>query len=95
MNDETIAANKATVAAFCERLTTGDTQGVVDLMSDDVNYWILGRKSAIRTAGEHSKADMKRIFDIMRERMTGPLKFTAHSMIAEVSAVALEGESYG
>jgi uncharacterized protein len=91
----TIESNKALVAKFCELLTAGDTQAVLDLMSDDINYWILGRKEITPSAGDHSKAAMKRIFDAMAERMQGSLTFRAKSMIAEDDQVALEAESRG
>jgi uncharacterized protein len=90
-----IESNKAVVAKFCELLSAGQTQAVLDLMTDDVNYWILGPKDLNPSAGDHSKAGMKRIFDAMHERMNGPMTFTPKSMIADGDQVALEAESYG
>jgi uncharacterized protein len=90
-----IRANKAVAARFCELLTAGDLQGVLNLMTDDVNYWILGRREVIRSSGPHTKAEMSRIFDIMYERFVNGMKFTPKSMIAEGDEVALEAESYG
>jgi|SRR5687767_9629713 uncharacterized protein len=90
-----IEGNKAVVARFCELFSAGQMQAVLDLMTDDVNYWILGRRDTIPSAGDHSKADMKRIFGVMTERVGGPVAFTAKSMIAEGDQVALEAESYG
>jgi uncharacterized protein len=90
-----IETNKAVVTKFCELLSAGQTQSVLDLMTDDVNYWILGPKDLIPSAGDHSKSGMKRIFDAMHERMKGPMAFTPKSMIADGDQVALEAESYG
>jgi uncharacterized protein len=90
-----IEANKAVVNQFCELLSAGQTQAIADLMTDDVNYWIVGRKEVVRSSGDHSKAGIKRILDLMRERMHEPLQFTAKSMIGEGDHVALEAESYG
>lgn len=90
-----IQANKAIATRFCDLLTAGDIQGVLDLMTDDVNYWILGRKDAIPSSGPHTKAEMERIFRVMHERMPNGMRFTAKSMIAEGDEVALEAESYG
>jgi hypothetical protein len=90
-----IESNKAVVARFCELFTAGRTQAVLDLMTDDVNYWILGRREVIPSSGDHSKAAMKRIFDAMTERVRGPVSFTPKSMIGEDDQVALEAESYG
>jgi uncharacterized protein len=88
-----IEANKAVVTRFCELLSAGQTQAVLDLMTDDVNYWILGRPEAIPSAGDHTKAQMKRIFDIMAERTRSAMSFMPKSMIAEGDQVALEAES--
>ena len=90
-----IQANKALVTRFCDLITAGDITGLLALMTDDVNYWILGRKEVIPSSGPHSKAQMERIFNIMNERMKKSLTFTAKSMIAEGDEVALEAESYG
>jgi uncharacterized protein len=90
-----IETNKAVVTNFCKLLSAGQTQAVLDLMTDDVNYWILGPKDSNPSAGDHSKSGMKRIFDAMHERMKGPMAFTPKSMIAEGDQVALEAESYG
>lgn len=90
-----IQANKALVQRFCDLTTAGDVKGVVALMTDDVNYWILGRTEVIPSSGPHTKAQIERIFNIMNERMKKPLAFTAKSMIAEGDDVALEAESYG
>jgi ketosteroid isomerase-like protein len=90
-----IEANKTIATRFCERLSAGDIRGALDLMTDDVNYWILGRKEVIPSSGPHAKAQMERIFTAMYERMPKGMRFTAKSMIAEGDEVALEAESYG
>jgi ketosteroid isomerase-like protein len=87
--------NKAVVQRFCDLLTAGDLPGVLALLTDDANYWILGRKDVVPSAGPHTKDEMRRIFQYMCERMKAPMRFTAKSMIAEGDEVALEAESYG
>ena len=90
----TTESNKTVVADFCAAFAKGDPQAIVDFMTDDVNYWILGRREIVRSAGDHSKAEMKRIFELMNERTRKPMTFTPKSMIAEGDQVALEAESY-
>jgi uncharacterized protein len=90
----TIESNKAVVTAFCAAFAKGDPQAIVDFMTDDVNYWILGRRELVRSAGDHTKAEMKRIFEIINERTRQPMTLTPKSMIAEGDEVALEAESY-
>jgi|HigsolmetaAR201D_1030396.scaffolds.fasta_scaffold01678_5 ketosteroid isomerase-like protein len=89
-----IQEHKAVATRFCELLSAGDIQGTLDLMTDDVDYWILGRRDVVPSSGPHTKAQMKRIFEAMYERMTSGMKFTAKSMIAEGDELALEAESY-
>jgi uncharacterized protein len=90
-----IEKNKAIALRFCELITSGDVAGVLNLMTDDVNYWILGRKDVIRSSGPHTKEAMGRIFNMMNENMKAPLNFTPKSIIAEDDQVAMEAESYG
>ena len=90
----TTETNKGVVTQFCAEFASGDPQAIVDFMTDDVNYWILGRREVSRSAGDHSKAGMKRIFELMNERTSKPMTLTPKSMIAEGDEVALEAESY-
>lgn len=87
--------NKAIAQRFCDLLTAGDIPGVLELMTDDINYWIVGRTDVIRSSGSRTKEQMKRTFEIMYTNMIDGMKFTAKSMIAEGDYVALEAESYG
>lgn len=88
-----IDANKAIAVRFCELFAVGQTQAVLDLMTDDVRYWIAGRREVVPSAGDHSKEGMRRIFDAIAERTQGPRSFTASSIIAEGNQVAFEAES--
>jgi ketosteroid isomerase-like protein len=87
--------NKAIAQQFCERLSAADIPGTLALMTDDVNYWILGRQDILRSSGPHTKAQMERIFTIMHEQLKSGMKFTAKSLIAEGDELALEAESLG
>lgn len=89
-----IREHKTVAARFCELLSAGDIQGTLDLMTDDVNYWILGRREVVPSSGPHTKTQMQRMFQIMYERMQSGMQFTAKSMIAEGDELALEAESY-
>ena len=89
-----IQENKALATRFCDLITAGDHQGLLDLMTDDVNYWILGRREVLPSAGPHTEAQIKRLFQVMHEGMKDGMKFAAKSMIAEGDAVAFEAEGY-
>lgn len=90
-----IETNKTIATRFCELFTAGDIQGTLDLMTDDVNYWVLGRTDVIPSAGPHTKAQMGRIFQIIHERIPAGVTLTAKSIIGEGDEIALEAESLG
>jgi uncharacterized protein len=90
-----IEQHKQIASSFCERFSAGDIQGVLDTLSDDVDYWILGRRDVIPSSGQRDKARITRVFNAMCERLEGNLRMTVKSAIAEGDRVAMEVESYG
>src|SRR5262249_41465975 len=89
------AANKAIATLLFERFSAGDVAGALDLMSEDLAWWLPGKPDQVPTAGTRTKAEMAQIFKRMMDRMEGPLKMTLKGAIAEGDKVAVEGESLG
>lgn len=87
--------NKQTARGFFERLNARDIPGALDTLSDDLRYWIIGRRDVIPSSGEHDKEGMARIFAAMMSRLENGMDMTVKGVIAEEDKVALEVESYG
>ena len=87
--------NKTIAQELFARLTASDFAGALGLMADDATWWIAGRKERTPTSGVHSKESIGRLFHGMANALTGGLKMTVMSCIAEADRVALEVVSRG
>ena len=91
----TTETHRQTAIAFYNRFDSGDMDGVLALMADDCAYWLAGEPGSNATAGLRTKAEMADIFNRMARAMTGPLRMTVHSTVAEGDQVAVMAESRG
>ena len=87
--------NKAVAAAFFDRFTASDLEGALGAMTDDATWWIPGKPETSLTAGLYPKERIARLFRTMLGRLTGGLKMSVISSIAEGDKVALEVQSAG
>lgn len=87
--------NRRTAIAFFQRYDAGDIPGVLDLMSEDITYWLAGKPGSNATAGARTKAEMADIFRRMGNAMTGRLRMTVKGTVAEGDKVAVEAVSRG
>ncbi|HEY5810992.1 MAG TPA: nuclear transport factor 2 family protein [Povalibacter sp.] len=90
-----IEDNKRIALSFFERLHARDIPGALDTLSDDLRYWIIGRREVIPSSGEHNKDGMAQIFAAMMSRLENGMDMTVKGVIAEGDKVALEVESFG
>lgn len=95
MNTETIEDNRRVAIAFFGRVDAGDMQGALDLLADDVTYWLAGKAGSYPTAGARTKGEMAEIFSRMQDAMTGPLRASVTGTVAEGDKVAVEAVSRG
>ena len=81
--------------ALLELFSVSDIDGVLALMTDDATWRIPGKKELTPTAGIYSKERIGRLFRRMIENLSGGLRMTVLSSIAEEDRVALEVISSG
>jgi ketosteroid isomerase-like protein len=94
MDTEQIEQNKQLAAAFCERFSANDIDGVLALLSEDATDWIAGKPDGpVPVVGTQSKAQIGRIFRRMAEASTGGLQMQVRSLLAEGERVAMEASS--
>jgi uncharacterized protein len=95
MDTTSTQTNRGIAESFYQRFDANDIPGALDLMADDLSFWIAGRPEAIPSAGAHTKAEMADLFRRMTRRLKGGLRMTVKEVTAEGERVALEVESYG
>ena len=87
--------NKATAQRFFDLFSASDLDGVMALVTDDATWRIPGKKELTPTAGVYTKERIGRLFRRMLDNLTGGLRMTVLSSIAEGDRVALEVTSSG
>jgi ketosteroid isomerase-like protein len=87
--------NRRTAVAFFERYDAGDIPAVLDLLAEDMTYWLAGKPGSNATSGARTKAEMADIFGRMQAAMTGRLRLAVKGTVAEGDKVAVEAVSRG
>ena len=87
--------NKQLVAEFFGRFNARDLAGALDILADDVNWWIVGKPEASPAAGDHNKEQIAALLTNMARQLENGLDMTVKGMVAEGDRVAVEVESYG
>ena len=89
-----IQENKQAVHDFLSHHRNAAITDLLDAMSEDATWWILGNPHLFSSAGTKSKADMKRIWGNLFGSMKNGLEMTIIGMIAEGDKVAAEIRSH-
>jgi len=87
--------NKILASDFFARFNDNDIAGALDLMSEEANWWIAGKPAELPAAGDHTTAQIARVFYAMKDQLKEGLRISVKSLIAEGDKVALEVESLG
>ena len=90
----TILDNKQAVLDFCAHFKRAAIADLLDAMSEDATWWIIGKPDLFPGAGTKSKADMKRIWSDLFAHMKDGLEMNVIGMIAETDKVAAEIRSH-
>jgi uncharacterized protein len=89
-----IQDNKQTVRDYLAHFRKAAIPILLDAMTEDATWWILGKPELFSSAGTKSKADMERIWRGLFSRMKNGLEMTVIGMVAEGEQVAAEVRSY-
>ena len=89
-----IQNNKQVVRAFLSHFRRAAVPDLLNAMSEDATWWILGKPDLFPPAGTKSKADMERIWSNLFSRMKSGLDMTVVGMVAEADRVAAEIRSH-
>jgi ketosteroid isomerase-like protein/acetyl esterase/lipase len=77
------------------RFDAGDLAGALDMLADDVNWWIVGRQETQPAAGDHDREQITRLLRTMGSRLKNGLRMKVKGTVAEGDRAALEIESHG
>ena len=89
-----IEDNKQTVREYLAHFKNAAVTDLLDAMSEDATWWILGKPHLFPGAGSKSKADMERIWGSLFGRMKDGLEMTVIGIVAEGDKVAAEIRSH-
>ncbi len=89
-----IEDNKQTVREYLAHFKNAAITDLLDAMSQDATWWILGKPHLFPGAGHKSRADMERIWGSLFGRMKDGLEMTVIGMVAEGDKVAAEIRSH-
>ena len=92
---ETEQRNKQLAAAFFERISAGDLDGVLAMLSEDASWWIAGKPERLPMAGLYAKPRVAKLLRAMQGGLRGHLKMTLLAAIAEGDKVAAEVRGAG
>jgi len=80
---------------FFDRLSRSDVTGALDLLSDDVTWWLAGKPDEMRFGGTYTKERLERLLRGMLGRLPDGMRMTVRSTITEGDRVAVEVSSDG
>ena len=82
--------NKQVAQDLFARFSRGDVAGALDLLADDVQWWIAGKPETQPAAGPHDKTWLATLFRNMGKALAAPMPMTVRNLIAEGDQVAIE-----
>ena len=86
-------ANKKLVSQLLEAFSSGDVEGMVDLMTDDATWWVGGQIDGL--SGTYGRDEFAKLVEGAKAAYkTGALKIWPTGMVAEGDKVAVEAESH-
>lgn len=87
--------NKRVVHELFARISNGDRDGMLALLSDDVKWWIAGELEGLPAAGEHGKEQIAGILASMRRQLKDNLQLSVHCLTAEDDRVSAQVSGHG
>ena len=89
------AENKKIALAFFENLSTGKIDAALDLMADDLNWWLGGKPEQFALAGPKNKQEFADMLTSIEKGMPNGIRLTITGVTAEGDRVAVEMNADG
>lgn len=84
--------NKKVVVTFWEAFSRSDIEGAIDLLTDDVSWWVSGKTNI---SGTYDKAGLRELFTSVVGGTKSGIRIIPKLMTAEANRVAMEATSEG
>jgi hypothetical protein len=89
------AENTELALAFLENLSTGKVDAALDLIADDVVWWLAGKPEQFALAGRKDKAQFAEMLSQIEAGMPNGIRLTVTGVTAEGDRVAVEMNADG
>jgi uncharacterized protein len=90
-----IEDNRKVALQFVENLSTGDIDGALDLIDEDVTWWLAGKPDQFEIAGTKTKAQFAEMLETIGTGMPNGIRLTVTGVTAEGDRVAVEMDAVG
>jgi uncharacterized protein len=87
--------NTKVALSFLENLSTGKIDAALDLMADDVVWWVAGEPEQFAIAGTKNKAQLAQMLATIGKGMPNGIRLTITGVTAEADRVAVEMDADG
>lgn len=89
---EQTEASRELVLKFMEVFSSGDIDGIINMMDEDATWWVAGTMPGI--SGTKDREAFREMLSGISSTCKGPIKLTPKAVTAEGNRVAVETESY-
>jgi len=89
-----VEENKQVVRAYCSLFKQSAIADVLDMMTDDATWWVIGKPALFVGAGTKTKREMQSLWGDLYAKIEGGLEMNIIGMIGEGDRVAAEVRSY-
>jgi hypothetical protein len=87
--------NKQVALSFFENLSNGDLDGALDLIDENVTWWLAGKPDQFEIAGTKNKAQFAEMLRTIETGMPNGIRLTITGVTAEGDRVAVEINANG
>jgi ketosteroid isomerase-like protein len=89
------AENKKVALTFLENLSAGKIDAALELIADDVDWWLAGKPEQFALAGSKDKTQFAGMLSMIEEGMPNGIRLTITGITAEGDRVAVEMKADG
>jgi ketosteroid isomerase-like protein len=89
------AENKKVALAFFESLSAGNISAALDLIADDLDWWLAGKPGQFALAGRKNKQEFTDMLTAIEKGMPNGIRLTITAVTAEDDRVAVEMNADG
>jgi uncharacterized protein len=89
------ADNTKVAVAFFEKLSAGNLDAALDLIADDLDWWLAGQPDQFELAGQKSKRQFADMLGRIGQGMPDGIRLTITGITAEGDRVAVEMNADG